>query len=123
MRQALGHGFGRESQVWRPAPLTNFAPGLRYWIRASRGWPRAQRAGFRAASGDAASALQEYNDLLAAMRAAGLDAKSMLEDAVDLSNVYGWLIGLYRDPEAEARVTAERLALWKDWSGRRPDNI
>lgn len=77
------------------------------------------------ATGDPFAALETYRGLVAAMQAAGMDAESVLEDAVDLSNVLRAMSDLSRrngEPETAESVSAQRSELWNGWARKVPGN-
>ncbi len=77
------------------------------------------------ARADLGAASDIYQKLAGEMRAASLDWKNNLADAVDLSNVYQPMAGLYRRTgraDQAATIESQRLELWRHWGRALPQN-
>jgi serine/threonine protein kinase len=83
------------------------------------------RAGFEAATGNLAVAIDIDRRLLEQVQAAQMEPQTSLEDATDLSNLYRELADfLHRHHDAVAAETANarRRELWQSWDRKLPGN-
>ncbi len=82
-------------------------------------------ADFEADNGDVPHAIETYDKLLEQIRAGKLAPDVLLEDALDLSNIYLALSDLHRragEAAAASDVEAHRLELWRQWERKLPEN-
>jgi tRNA A-37 threonylcarbamoyl transferase component Bud32/tetratricopeptide (TPR) repeat protein len=78
-----------------------------------------------AADGNVSRAIEIQEELLEKISAAKIEPDSSLDDATDVSNIYGALTGLYRRNrklDRAASVSALRLELWRKWDRKLPSN-
>jgi len=83
------------------------------------------RAGFEAAAGNLAAAIDIDRRLLDQVQAAQMEPQTSLEDATDLSNLYRELTDFYqrhRDLGAANMTSALRVELWQTWDRKLPGN-
>jgi hypothetical protein len=83
------------------------------------------RADQRADEGHVEDAVQQYEQLLEKVMAAGPDIEHDLRTAYDLSLLYEDLARLYRASGASDRAdatTAKRQAIWEQWNQTHPNN-
>ena len=79
----------------------------------------------QAASGDVRGAIGRYEDLHQRVQAAGLNPKSVLQDAVNLSHLFETIAALNRrvgNGERADALDAQRQEIWRDWASRLPNN-
>ena len=82
-------------------------------------------AGLEAAGGRLGRAIEIDRKLLDQVKAAKIEPETSLEDATDLSSLYGELAGLHRragESDAAAMTSALRLQLWQNWARKLPGN-
>jgi tetratricopeptide (TPR) repeat protein len=82
-------------------------------------------ADHEAETGNLATAIERYEDLLRRLSADSVKAEDSLYCANELSRVYQSLAALHRRngrPDLSSAVDARRMELWRHWHRRRPNN-
>ena len=82
-------------------------------------------ADHEADTGDLAGAIAHYQEVLDRLAAGGANPEANLPAAVDLSNIYRSLAALQRRHgrgELASALDAKRLALWRHWDRKLPNN-
>jgi hypothetical protein len=83
------------------------------------------RAFYEAAQGRAAHAVEIYEELMQKVLLTHPKPESSLNDAVNISRIYGAVAGLNRRIGRNDRAStleAQRLELWRRWDARLPNN-
>jgi tetratricopeptide (TPR) repeat protein len=117
-RQRLDSAFGRLREL-KLYPAEKVASGSVAYKAL-----RAQ-ADFEAVNGNVPRAIEFYQNLLDRTAAAGSEPRSLLEDAVDYSNLHVALAGLHRrngHADLAEAASARRLELWEQWGRKLPAN-
>jgi tetratricopeptide (TPR) repeat protein len=85
----------------------------------------AAQADYEASTGNAARAVQLYQELLDRTEASKPGPLSSLEDAMDRSGIYGGMAAVERQarrPDLASALDARRLELWRRWDKKLPGN-
>jgi len=117
-RRRLDGAFERLSQL-KVYPSEKVSPGSVTFksLRALADW--------EGDNGNIPHAIETYKKLLDQIQAAKLDPETLLEDALDLSNIYKAMADLYNrsGSTAQAQATSElRTELWRTWDRKLPQN-
>jgi len=82
-------------------------------------------AEYQADTGNVRRGAELYGELLGLILAGKPKPEALLEDAVEMSNIYGAAAALYRragQNDSAARLEARRLELWLQWNAKLPNN-